>query len=68
MEPITIVSFETSEDTNKAITITATMSDGSTQTYPQVAATAPAAPTQTITLEAGQTVLVEVAPAPAPIA
>ena len=55
---ITIVSFETAEDANHNITITATMSDGSTQTYPQPAAAAPAAPTQTVTLEAGQTVLV----------
>lgn len=61
MDTITIVSFETSEDANKAITITATMSDGSTQTYPTVAATAPAAPTQTIKLAAGETVLVELA-------
>jgi hypothetical protein len=61
MDPLTIISFETAEDANKNITITATMNDGSTQVYPLAPATAPAAPTQTVTLEAGQTVLVQVA-------
>lgn len=54
----TIVSFETQE-TEGAITIVATMSDGTTQNYPETNAGAPVAPTQTVQLAAGQSVLVE---------